>query len=110
MIKNIELDISDFGYRERKLVIELLLALDSKHNNLTERLDQTSLRIGFNTESGYVYLFDDNYNVAMMRNNALVDVVTCPECGCEDFLDEFEEKQCPNDTIEYVCNKCGGIV
>lgn len=75
-------DLAKFGARERAIAGELLSALHTG-NDKTEILGNTGLAVEFNLSTGYVFLVDEEYNVAMMEDGKLVDWITCPECGTE---------------------------
>jgi len=56
-------DFSKFGYRELKLASELLQAyLEQGADFLTE-----GITLNFNINSGFVFLSDEDYNVAMLN-------------------------------------------
>lgn len=86
-------DLSEFGQRELKIAGELLTAYKSDNDN-TKLFYGENVNVGFNKNSGYVFLTDDNYNVAVMENGKLVDFLSCPNCGHEgnssEFLDHAE--------------------
>jgi hypothetical protein len=80
-------DISQFGYIERKEAAMLLTAHQTENDD-TEFFDSEGIHIMFNTQSGYVFLTNDNFQVAMMAGEKLVDFLTCPNCGNEGFKEE----------------------
>jgi hypothetical protein len=58
--------------------------------------------IEFNPNSGYVFLVDDQLNIAMLNDERkLENQVPCDTCGHEYFLSQLQEK---ND--ERLCEDC----
>jgi hypothetical protein len=85
-------DFSGFGFRELEMAAELL---DAYSENPIDCLDQETLKVAMNTNSGYVFLTDAEFNVAMMNDGELEQFFSCPECGLEGFKDDFKEhKEC----------------
>lgn len=62
-------DLAEFGARERALVVELLAAWE--RHGLPLDFDSDEVRPMFNRESGYVFLTNSSYEVAVVR-----------ECAC----------------------------
>lgn len=88
----IEASFEGFGYREMAMAAELLEAYS---NSPAEFLDQETLKVCLNKNSGYVFLSDGEYNVGMMNDGELQQFFSCPECGHEGFKDDFEDhKDC----------------
>ena len=87
-------DFSKFGSREREMASELLAAYGTDKDK-TKFLGQ-GVEVCFNTHSAYVFLSDEDFNVAIMEGGELVDFITCPNCGHEDSLPDFLES-CGND-------------
>jgi hypothetical protein len=77
-------DLSDFGHRELKMAATLLAALSETHANLGD-----GITLYLNTHSGFVFLSDEDYNVAMMNGSELEAFYSCPECGHEGFANEM---------------------
>jgi hypothetical protein len=78
-------DFSQFGYRELKLAAELLTAYCAdKPYGLGD-----GVHVCMNTGSGYVFLSDEDYNVAMMNGGKLEMFYSCPECGREGFAEDI---------------------
>jgi len=83
-------DFSKFGYRELQLASELLQAyLKQGAEFLTD-----GITLNFNINSGFVFLSDEDYNVAMLNGEELEQFFSCPECGTEGFKEEFEDCEC----------------
>ena len=93
-------DLSEFGFRELEMAAELLSAY-THEKNTTEYLSD-GVHIGFNTHSGYVFLTDDCYNVAMMNGEYLEDWFTCPYCGHEGFKEDMEHEPENEECTEYL--------
>lgn len=80
-------DLSKFGYRELTLLKELLSAMIEK--GLPSDFESDGVHPMFNTNSGNVFLTNDEYQVAMMNGDDLESFYSCPECGHEGFKDEI---------------------
>ena len=85
-----EADLTEFmAYREFDLLIELLKA----YKESPIQLD--TVKVGFNSGSGSVFLFDEDYNTFMVGyNEKLAQWHNCPDCGHEGFKEEFEGQDC----------------
>ena len=81
-------NLEDFGFRELKEAGKLLTAYGSAEDN-TRHLGE-GVHICFNHQSGYVFLSDEDYNVAILNGDILEDFLTCPECGFEEADSNFE--------------------
>ena len=96
-------DLSQFGFRELKMAAELLTAL-TKGGGWPDGLG-SDVKVMMNTHSGYVFLTDEDYNVAMMNGDTLEMFYSCPECGAEGFAEEINWNEdegrcgecCPHD-------------
>jgi CRISPR/Cas system Type II protein with McrA/HNH and RuvC-like nuclease domain len=83
-------DLSKFGYRERQMASKLLSTYQSS-KDLTKAFEDEGLEIMFNTMSGYVFLTNSEYQVALLdENENLVDYLHCSECGREGTLEELK--------------------
>ena len=81
-------DLSRFGYRELKMAGELLTALSEQGADyLTDHVN-----IFMNTNSGNVFLSDEDFNVAMMNEDKLEQWFSCPECGYEGFKEDMKHE------------------
>lgn len=108
-------DISDFGYVEREALIELLTSWNN--DGLPEDFYEDGVHFMFNQNSGYVFLTNSEYQVAMINPNTgrLESFYTTPYAGHEGFLDELvdEYNEDPDswdvEDIEYL-QEIGGIV
>jgi len=104
-----ENDFSAFGYREIDELITLLNAWKSSDIVINP------LKVGFNTHSGCVFLFDDDYNTYMMNGNDLEQWYNCSYCGNEGFIDDIIKDKLSEDENKneldwnkpHICNECG---
>ena len=82
-------DLSRFGYRELKRASELLSVYcdEGKPEFLVD-----NVRVFMNTNSGNVFLSDDDFNIAMMNGNKLEQWFSCPECGHEGFKEDMKHE------------------
>ncbi len=81
-------DLGKFGYRE---LMELELLLKAyREQGLPPDFDNDEVVPHFNTNSGNVFLSNNDYQVAMLNGDKLESFYNCPECGHEGFKDEME--------------------
>lgn len=85
-------DFSRFGYRERKMAEELLMAW--REQGLPEDFYDDEVAIMMNLYSGYVFLTNSEYQVAMMNGDQLESFYTDPETGEEGFREDLSEEAC----------------
>lgn len=84
-------DLGDFGWRELSLASELLNAMTKNDlPGLPEEFEFNHVQIALNKRSGYVFLTNAEYQVAMMNGDKLEMYYTCPICGAEGFTDEIK--------------------
>lgn len=82
-------NLADFGYRELKEAKEILEAwIDGK--GLPEDFDDSGVVIAFNQDSGYVFLTNDEYQVAMVVDDGTLESwYTLTGTGEEGFFDDL---------------------
>lgn len=82
----ITVDISKFGSRELAIAAQLLEIF--AQGGVTFIGENATLN--FNTQSGYVFLSDEDFNVGILDNEGchVEQFYTCAECGCEGTQDE----------------------
>lgn len=83
-------DLSEFGFRELKMAAELLSAYCESPPDFLSN----DVCVMFNSYSGYVFLTDEDFKVAMMNGEKLEQFHTCPECGGEGFAEEMPDHPC----------------
>jgi len=81
-------NISQFGWRERRMAAELLTVSCDK--GFPEDFNDDEVTIMMNRNSGNVFLTNSDFQVAMMNGDKLESFYSCPECGHEGFADEME--------------------
>ena len=91
-------NLADFGYRERQLAGELLQA------RLPDNFYNSGVRIGFNKNSGYVFLTNDDYQVAMFNGDELALFHTTSYSGLEGFIEDLIADYDPKDINEEDAN------
>lgn len=84
------INLSKFGYREKKLAVQLLKAWNEQ--GLPENFSSEEVTIMFNTHSGNVFLTNAEFQVAMMNGDTLESFYTDFETGEEGFKDELSEE------------------
>ena len=83
-------DLTDFGFRELRMAAELLTAYcEQPPEFLTD-----GVHLMMNTHSGYVFLTDEDFNVAMMTGGKLEQWHWCPDCGAEGFTGDMPDEEC----------------
>lgn len=101
----------DFGYREIRIASELLEAYidenDCKGSD-SNVLDSTTLTVGFNSFSGYVFLTDEYSCRTFILNGdkELEEFIQLPESAIEgtinDILDDYEFQDLLTDDLETI--------
>lgn len=81
-------DLSQFGFREKRIAAELLTAMC--HGQLPDDFENDEVTVMMNTSSGNVFLTNSEYQVAMMNGDKLESFYSCPECGHEGFAEEMK--------------------
>jgi len=97
-------DLSEFGYRELDEAGKLLSSIK---NGLPDHFYDGGIKIGFNKNSGYVFLTNEEYQVAMLDNKGkLYSFYSTPyeghEGSLEELLEEYDDMH-PEDQ-EYINN------
>ena len=94
-------DLGDFGYRELKMTRDLLHAMIEE--GLPENFYFEGVKPMFNRNSGFVFLTNDDFQVAMLKDGKLEMYYICSECGEEGYREDLEDS--PNDCCqEYLKN------
>tara|TARA_R100000234_G_scaffold89725_1_gene57962 strand:- start:256 stop:594 length:339 start_codon:yes stop_codon:yes gene_type:complete len=86
-------DLSEFGYIELEEAGKLLSAVK---NGLPEDFYNDEIRVGFNKNSGYVFLTNSEYQVAMLDDEGkLYSFYSTPyegrEGSYEELLEEYDD-------------------
>jgi len=89
-VPNHTTNIAEFGHVEREEAGQLLTTLGTL-NDKTKNFSLDGVHVMFNKMSGYVFLTNDEYQVAMLDGKELLDYYSCPDCGHEGFAHEFED-------------------
>lgn len=92
-------DLSGFGMREIREVVELLNAWLVQ--GLPEDFEYEGIKIALNTHSGYVFLTNNEYQVAMMNGSRLERWYRCP-CGHEGFREDMRHEPGGGGCIEFM--------
>lgn len=93
-------NLADFGQVEREEAGLLLSTLGTSRDH-TKHFGDRGVSVEFNPMSGYVFLVDEDYNVAIMNDDILEDFHTCPNCGGEGVASEFREDNTDECCQEY---------
>ena len=90
MIEIVTADLSRFGHRERAMTEELLRAW--RVQGLPNGFANEEVTVNLNTYSGYVFLSNEDYDVAMMNGENLEMYFHDFETGEEGFFEELSEE------------------
>jgi hypothetical protein len=82
-------DLADFGWRELKVAAELLTALIDQ--GAPDDFESERILIMMNRNSGYVFLTNSEFQVAMMNGGCLETWYTDFEDGSEGFKEGLPE-------------------
>lgn len=98
--------LSKMGWREIGMAGELLKAYADGSDIFASDDDEMNfckdgLELGFNENSGFVFLTNDDYQALLLNdNNKLEMFLTCQECGNEGLRSDVEFAE------ENQCKKC----
>ena len=102
-------NLADFGYRELAMAKDLLVAWFDG-DGLPSDFEGEGVRIAFNRNSGYVFLTNDEYQVAMEVEGKLYSWYWLGYAGTEGFLDnliqEFDNGNIDENDYEELANIC----
>lgn len=88
-------NLADFGARERRMLVELLQAWDTQ--GLPQSFADDNVRPAMNSNSGNVFLVNDDYQTAMMNGDKLELFVSTPYHGHEGFISDLLDEYSPDD-------------
>lgn len=88
-------NMADFGFREIKMLKDILVAW--VENGLPDNFGRAGVKPAMNMNSGYVFLVNEEYQVAMMNGDNLEEFYTLPYSGIEGFLADIVAENNPND-------------
>jgi hypothetical protein len=83
-------DLTKFGHRERRIAENLLKAW--REQGLPEDFYENEVSIMFNTNSGYVFLTNSEYQVAMLNGGVLESFYADSKTGEEGFLEDLSSE------------------
>lgn len=88
--------------RERQILIDIMRAWGD--HGLPDDFSDDKVRPAFNRNSGHVFLVNDDYQVAMLRDGRLESWYSCPYHGEEGFFDDLVRQygQMHQEDQEYV--------
>lgn len=99
-------NLSDFGYVELDDAIKILNSL--KEYGLPDGFEDSNVRLAFNSNSGYVFLTNDDYQVCMSDDGKELyiwhETPSGFEGSLEDLVQEYQEdpEGWEDDDIEYL--------
>lgn len=95
-------DLTRFGMIELDEAGDLLKAYA---NNRGVDFLGDGVQVWFNSNSGIVFLADEDYNVGIMEDGGIVQFYSCPECGNEGTQSEGLENKWDFAKNEGYCSK-----
>ena len=84
------INLADFGNRELEMVRDLLTAM--LEQGLPDDFYNDEVVPMFNQSSGYVFLTNSDYQVAMLNGYKLESFYSSPYEGLEGFYDDLKEQ------------------
>lgn len=90
-------NLSKFGYSEIKELTKILNAWMT--DGLPDDFYQDEVHPMMNNNSGFVFLTNSEFQVAMMNGNKLESWYSCPNCGHEGFAEDCQLN-------DHGCNEC----
>ena len=97
-------DLSGFGYRELGIAGDLLKAY-AEGEFKKDNFFGDGLTLNFNSNSGVVFLSDNDYNVGVLNDdNQIEQFLNCGECGNEGIYEDFK------DNANGDCGECKRII
>ena len=83
-------NLADFGYREQDIAKDIFIAW--KKHGLPSDFWNEGVKIAMNMNSGYVFLTNEDYQVAMLEGDQLVSFYNSPYAGIEGTFEELKEE------------------
>jgi hypothetical protein len=83
-------NLADFGFRELRMVRDLLTAM--LEQGLPQDFDSEGVAPCMNRNSGFVFLTNSEYQVAMLNGDKLENFYSSPYGGHEGFKDDLIEQ------------------
>ena len=98
-------DLTRFGYTELDIAGDLLKAYANNKGDTSFLSD--GVEVWFNTNSGYVFLCDEDMNVGVLEDDKIVQFFNCPQCGNEGTQKDGLENSWDFEKYEGYCSeKC----
>lgn len=96
-------DLNKFGYREYEMASQLLKLLSIGQWESEDEQLGDGIKLEFNTNSGNVFLVDDNSYVVMVNDSdKLENWLSCSNCGAEGYRSDGELGW----INDYTCKDC----
>lgn len=83
-------NLADFGYREIKMLRDILDAW--VEHGLPDDFFNENVRPAMNSNSGFVFLVNEDHQVAMLNGDRLEEFFSSPYEGLEGFADELADE------------------
>ncbi|WP_374950695.1 hypothetical protein [Mucilaginibacter sp.] len=99
-------NFAEFGFSEIKTLQEILSAWIK--SGLPNGFDNDGVKPALNKNSGYVFLTNNEYQVAMLNESRLEIYHNLPYSGIEGFLEdiisEYTQEELHQEDLEYIRN------
>ncbi len=100
-------DLAQFGNREKLMAGKLLVAMAEQ--GLLDDFNHDEVIVMMNKNSGYVFLTNSDYQVAMFNGNKLESFYSCPQCGHEGFIEDMAHNEDDINCQDYLSEIKGRI-
>ena len=94
-------DLTKFGYRELDMAADLLKAYAASGSDFLG----DGVNVFMNTNSGNVFLSDEDFNVGMLEDEKVVQFYSCPQCGNEGTQSEGLTEKWDFEKYKGYCTK-----
>ena len=94
----VTMDLSRFEYRNIDLAVDLLKAYKIQGADFLG----DGITLNLNTNSGFVFLSDEDFNVGMMNGDKLEKWFNCPVCGHEGFKEDMKHREDNEECKQYL--------
>jgi len=65
------------------------------NGRIPKGIDRDTAIIEWNQETGFVYIIDEDYNIATYKHGSGIEMwYICQECGLEGFIDDLDSNEC----------------
>lgn len=95
-------DLTKFGFRELDMAADLLKAYANNKNSVDFG---DGVNVFMNTNSGSVFLSDEDFTVGMLEDGKVVQFYSCPNCGNEGTQEDGKQEGYDFEKYEGFCTR-----